>query len=74
MRYATIARELLPLLVSALAVPELRPARTAEADQRRTPTEERLVAAASPLRNGPRYRPRRLLRVTGAPAAILAAA
>ncbi|MGW2547119.1 hypothetical protein ACWC5I_41155 [Kitasatospora sp. NPDC001574] len=29
------------------------------ADQRRTPTEDRMVAAASPLRNGPRYRPRR---------------
>ncbi len=66
MRYATIARELLPLLMTALAVPERRPARAATDDQRRTPTEDRLVAAASPLRSGPRYRPR--------PRAVLAAA
>ncbi|GAA2125280.1 hypothetical protein GCM10009759_77310 [Kitasatospora saccharophila] len=66
MRYATIARELLPLLARALAVPEPRPARAADVDQRRTPTEDRLVAAASPLRSGPRYRPRR-------PAALAAA-
>ncbi|GAA1234079.1 hypothetical protein GCM10009665_25430 [Kitasatospora nipponensis] len=66
MRYATISRELLPLLIRALTTPEPRPAGTAIVDQRRTPTEDRLVAAASPLRSGPRYRPRRL--------AVLAAA
>ncbi|MET9183152.1 hypothetical protein ABZX88_33825 [Kitasatospora aureofaciens] len=60
MRYATISRELLPLLIRALTTPEQRPANTATVDQRRTPTEDRLVAAASPLRSGPRYRPRRL--------------
>ncbi|MGE7437023.1 hypothetical protein [Kitasatospora sp. NPDC001175] len=58
MRYATISRELLPLLIRALTTPEPRPAGTATVDQRRTPTEDRLVAAASPLRSGPRYRPR----------------
>ncbi|MGW2543988.1 hypothetical protein ACWC5I_24700 [Kitasatospora sp. NPDC001574] len=75
MRYATIARELLPLLMNALAVPEFRPAGPADVDQRRTPTEDRLVAAASPLRNGPRYRPRQAtLYAIGAPAAAVLAA
>ncbi|MFE4601165.1 hypothetical protein ACFRKE_09930 [Kitasatospora indigofera] len=59
MRYATISRELLPLLTWALTMPKLRPARTVEVDRPRTPTEDRLVAAASPLQGGPRYRPRR---------------
>ncbi|MGW2255146.1 hypothetical protein ACWCXH_33915 [Kitasatospora sp. NPDC001660] len=66
MRYATISRELLPLLIRALTTPEPRPASITTVDQRRTPTEDRLVAAASPLCSGPRYRPRRL--------AVLAAA
>ncbi|GAA2154390.1 hypothetical protein GCM10009760_53270 [Kitasatospora kazusensis] len=75
MRYATISRELLPLLIRALTAPEPRPAGAAAVDRPRTPTEDRLVAAASPLRGGPRHRFRRpMFYATGAPAAVLAAA
>ncbi|MFF1908258.1 hypothetical protein [Kitasatospora sp. NPDC058218] len=77
MRYATISRELLPLLIRALTTPEPRPAATATAtvDRPRTPTEDRLVDAASPLRGGPRH-PFRwpMLYATGTPAPVHAAA
>ncbi|WP_143687149.1 hypothetical protein [Streptomyces sp. TLI_171] len=47
----------------------------ATGDARRTPAEERAVAAASPLRDGPRYRFRRPMTYsTGEAAPLLAAA
>ncbi|MFC8454751.1 hypothetical protein [Kitasatospora sp. NPDC057223] len=74
MRYATISRELLPLLDQALILPVRSPAAVTTVDRPRTPTEDRLVAAASPLRGGPRHRFRRpMFYATGAPAAVLAA-
>ncbi|MFJ1796546.1 hypothetical protein [Kitasatospora griseola] len=73
MRYGSVPRLVAQLLVQLAAPAES--ASIATGDARRTPAEERLVAAASPLRGGPRYRFRRPMTYsTGAAAPVLAAA
>ncbi|MER5642185.1 hypothetical protein ABT095_35250 [Kitasatospora sp. NPDC002227] len=69
MRYGIVPRVLLHLLTSPVAPADSNPA--GSNDQRRTPTEDRLVAASSPLRGGPRYRFRRpLFYASGAAAPV----
>ncbi|GAA2815069.1 hypothetical protein GCM10010441_44620 [Kitasatospora paracochleata] len=73
MRYAIVPRVLLHLLTQPTAPADPVPA--SNTDLRQTPTEKRLIAAASPLRGGPRHRFRRPMRyATGLPAPVLAAA
>ena len=62
MRYAIVPRVLLHLLTQTAPV-ETRP--VGITDQRRTPTEDKLVAAASPLQGGPRFAFRRPLLYAG---------
>ncbi|MGW4694744.1 hypothetical protein ACWEO1_20460 [Kitasatospora cineracea] len=73
MRYGSVPRLIAQMLVQLAAPADSAP--IAAGDSRRTPTEERLVAAASPLRGGPRHRFRRPMTYsTGAAAPVLAAA
>jgi hypothetical protein len=72
-RYAIVPRALLEQLVQ-ISTPKVRKESDIErprVDERRTPTEDRLVAARSPLRSGPRWTFRRpMLYASGAPAPI----
>ncbi|MFF4344253.1 hypothetical protein ACFY00_30540 [Kitasatospora sp. NPDC001540] len=73
MRYGIVPKSVGLLLDQLTCTADSWPPRTA--GLRRTPTEERLVAAASPLRDGPRHRFRHPMHCsTGAAAPILAAA
>ncbi|MDH6107877.1 hypothetical protein P3T36_006336 [Kitasatospora sp. MAP12-15] len=73
MRYATVPRALLEQLIE-ISTPKAKKNTDIErprTDERRTPAEDKLVAARSPLRSGPRWTFRRpMLYATGAPAPV----
>ncbi|MCC9312358.1 hypothetical protein LN042_35785 [Kitasatospora sp. RB6PN24] len=73
MRYALVPRALLEQLIE-ISTPKVKKNADAElprTDERRTPAEDRLVAARSPLRSGPRWVFRRpMLYASGTPAPV----